>query len=407
MACLSSGDPQNGRRLSYMRNLWLYFLSGFLSLALLALVGVQILFNWKVDPLIEKSQSIQRQHLNLYLGDLAFLAQDGLPSLTRSEAHSDAGATLNQRLYWTPPHHPLAAGIGREHPIVPVSVRENLLRLGSDWIRRHKKLAKTQVDFSLFDDLSSFDHWNIENQSPIAKIKEHDVFVPPNLLPTPETSDLTALAQLRLMRGAADNDALRALKDVRRLAELMLTTENLELTLAGVSILDDERKAYRYFVDTKGLPASAWTPIDPSTTRRANRAIRATRGYLRLWTPTDLSTRIFLGDFAPVGLCAAANEALPQEFTLRPLLEPKWPFERDYRDDYKHLDQIWARIQSHCRVQYLRHLVEIGNFKAPLPGPFLFNRLPYSRKVFGMRFDVANFTGFDAYNKLPSSASNQ
>ncbi len=207
--------------------------------------------------------------------------------------------------------------------------------------------------------------------------------------------------KIRLMLGAADKDALNALRDVRNLARLMFTTENLQLVIAGIAMLDDERFAYRYFVDEMGLDPLAWTPYDRNVTRRAHRAIVATRGYVRLWTPPDIMKRLFeAGPDAPIGLCAALNEALPQEYALRSHLEPQWPFEHDLRQEYRRLDELYERSKASCRLTYLTHLISTGNFRVDIPGPLLLSRLPYARKVFGLRLSLNGSDGFEEYDAL-------
>jgi hypothetical protein len=189
------------------------------------------------------------------------------------------------------------------------------------------------------------------------------------------------------------------LRDARILGRLLLTTENIQLTLAGLLILDFERRAYRYYVDNLKMNALTWTPIDPNVTRRARRAILATRAYLRLWTPTKTLDDFFLGEATPPGLCAAANEGLPFDYALRGILEPHWPFEMDTRAEYSRLDHIFLKAQSACRLKYLSSLTKDGRLRVKVPGSVVFNDLPYSRKIFGLRLSAAELGGFEAYGR--------
>ena len=377
---------------------WLVFSStAGLVLAALALGVVESLYRWQVRPKVESNRAVQARHLALYQDDLSYLGQfDILKS--RKTGKADAGPWLNRKLFWSPVRE--VSSETSPLPAVAIPVREELLRLRSEWMDKHHKARTAKADLSFFMGLGQFDYWDIETHSPIEELAARNIFVPPPELPVPEVSDLLAAAKLRLMRGALDKEAMTALQDVRNLARLLLTTENMNLVLAGIAILDDERKAYRYFVDHQGLSESAWIPIDRNTTRRAYRAILATRGYLRIWTRPDTMDEIYLKGAEPVGLCAAANEAFPQTFALAPVLKPHWPLEFDLRDEYAKLDQVLDRSRSSCRLKYLSALIETENFATELPGPFLLNRLPYSRKIFGLRTSVNRFSGFDAYNAL-------
>jgi len=392
----------------------LAFVTVFLSA--LAFAGIEMLYRWQVLPKLGSNLATEERHLQLYLEDLDFFARADLgfrefkPFLT---GKADAGPFLNTHLKWLPEPEPeeifgeaitapLKEAAARP-ALVPIEIREQLLRFGNDWIRQHPKTKRWKTDLSIYKELLRFDHWDIEIESPIARLIENDIFLPPPKIPLPEPQDLIASAKVRLMMGARNGDLMTALTEVRQFARLLLTTESQQLVIAGLAVLDNERRAYRYFVDEKGMNPQAWIPIDRNVTRRARRAIYATRGYLRAWTPSVALDKIYRDDRDPVGLCAAANEAFPLEFTLRPMLEPHWPLARDSRAQYRKLDWIFDQLQSRCRLRYLRHLVKTGGFGLlPLqtPGPWLLQRFPYARKVFGMRVSVANFPGFDLYNSL-------
>jgi hypothetical protein len=374
----------------------LFLAAGAITLFTVAIGGLNALYRWQVKPLLIANTSTQDRHHALYLEDADFLAKTGLLNSVAVEGHADAGLTLNDHLHWDPPG-PVARGLSS--PVISPAIREALLRLGPDWMIHHARAKNMKADLSFFADLGKFDYWDIENHSPIADLIEKKEFVPPPSLPIPEVWDLLDATRLRLMMGAVNRDLLPALKDARFLSKLLLTTENLQLTLAGLTVLDEERKAYRYYVDNLGLPAGAWTPVDRNTTRRANRAILATRGYLRLWTRPQFLQEMFNDDFRAPGLCSAANEAYPLEFSLRPVLEPHVPLELDLRPQYKVLDTIFAHIENECRMKYLKALVHGGSFNTSMPGPLVINRVPYSRKIFGLRLSAANFDGFDAYDK--------
>jgi hypothetical protein len=393
-----------------MRRSLVYLAVGFLVLGALGLSGLTFLFSWKVKPALESGRRVQESFFSLYREDVAYLHKVSLfadPLLLKKR---DASSSLNARVYWFPrtPQTP-----GKTAPLVPMSVREELLRMKNTWINQASKSKRMTADLSLFSDIDQFDHWDIESgPSPIRHLAEKAEFVPPPRLPIPEAGDLIAAAKLRLMkatlgvslhglgrsdRKSSNQELLAALADTRQLARLLLTTENQQLVLAGLAILDHERLAYRHYVDEFGLAPELWQPINRNTTRRANRAIQGTRGYLRLWTKPDILNQVFLGSSIPPGFCSAVNDSFPLENSLRGLLEPHWPFEMDFSDEYERLDQIFTKALEHCRIRYLRSLTKAGRFATSYPGPFLLNRLPYSRKVFGMRLDTISVGGFDSY----------
>ena len=226
--------------------------------------------------------------------------------------------------------------------------------------------------------------------------------MPPSKISLPDANDIIALSKLRLAQGSMMNQPLVALREVRKLAELLMTTENLQLTMTGLALLDHERRAYNFFVNERQIKTDDWKPVDRNITRRAHRALIASPGYLRLWTDADILQKDFI-DHTPPGFCATVNEALPFEFSLRGLLEPEWPLEHSLASEYERLDRVFLKARSQCRLRYLTKLVEANRFAEDVPGPVVLNRLPYARKVFGMRLSTANFSGFDGYGQAAKS----
>ncbi len=376
---------------------WLSFVAAVvLSLSIIAIGLVEVLYRLQVKPTLEKNRAVQERFIQPYLDDLQFLAKNPLFE-NRSAGMTDAGVYLNAKVFWSPTIAGAPAR-GQAQPLVSTEARENLLRMKTEWMRKFPRAEKLKADLSLFTGLNRFDYWDIEAESPIGDLIGKRRFIPPPQLPIPEVSDLLAVVKLRLMMGALTKDPLAALTDVRQLSRLLLTTENMQLVLAGLSALDLERFAFRFYVEEMGMNAGQWTPIDRNTTRRAYRAILATRGYLRLWSRPEKIQTIFLGELTPIGLCAAANEALPLEYSLRRKLEPRWPLEINLKTEYSRLDQVLKRSRTFCRLRYLNDLASARAFDIRMPGPLFLSHLPYSRKVFALRVSVINFGGFDGYS---------
>lgn len=376
----------------------------------LSIGGLQLLYAWRVAPTLNANLALQDRFHTLYEEDVEYIARSPLADLMAQNGMSnDASQFLNSRFFWAP----LPDGVQKvaAKPIVDAELNEKILRLRNDWMTIAAKKTSIDLDLSFLDSLSSYDHWNIEVASPIAYLTEKAIFVPPPRLPIPEANDVVSAIKVRLIQGAQTNKPSQALQAARDFARLLLSTENLQLVLTGLAVLDHERTAYRYYVDELKYPQKNWLPIDRNVTRRAQRAILATRGYLRLWTNEEYIAKYFLETPAPA-FCAVVNEAMPLEFSLRPVLEPKLPLEIDLRDEYSRLDRVFLKAQAGCRLRYLNRLVETGRFANELPGLLLLNRLPYSRKIFGLRLSTANFGGFDAYSavdlgRAPGSGQNE
>lgn len=378
-------------------------------LFVIAFTGLELLYSWRVAPVLAEHLQMQEKYYSAFNEDLAFIEGSApfrqlasvikvksqtLTDLPIENKKGDAATFLNGKVYWVP--H-TAKALGAAKPLVNVELREEIMRLKEDWIRKYQMLDRRGIDLSLFSELQNYDRWDIELASPISQLAESGEFIPPGRLPVPDAGDLTALARLRLMKGAEQRDFLTALKEVRKLAELLLTTEYQQLFLAGLTVLDHERKAYRYFVDERGFSPAAWQPVDRNVTRRAHRLVLALQGYLQLWTPKKFLEEIFISRILPTGFCSAINETWPIQATLRASLEPRFPMERDYTDNFTTLDEIYLIAEKQCRLRYIKALAKSDQLRAKLPGWLFATRLPYARKVFGMRLSLAGFNGFDAY----------
>ncbi len=364
--------------------------------------GLEYLAHTNVDPGIRANIEIERSHLDAYLSDLEFLKNQPL-LVFKKTGQSDAGPYLNPRLAWAP----TIAGQESTRELIPEKMREKILRYRGDWMRQYPRVELDSVDLSWLSELSKFDHWDLESAGPIHELLKKSAFIPPGHLPNPDTLDIETFIKIRLMKGARDSQALKALTEVRKFAELSLTTESIYQQINGLAILGIERRAYRFYVEHSLLNATDWTLVDQNFTRRANRAIWATRGYLRLWTPADILQKVFLDESRmPIGICAAINEELPNDFAVESMLDSYWPFERDYREKYAALNKLLERGKTVCRLAYLQKMIEAHAFHPPhlIIGPFM--HLPYARKLFGLKLVSGRFSGFDGYtaNAKPDGA---
>jgi hypothetical protein len=373
------------------RGAW-YAAGIFAALGGVAAGGVSYLGTTQVDPVRQHNESIQRQFASDYRDDLEFVQAEPFFATSR-QGTADASEFLNRQLTWLP--KPPTAG---PKPLIDAALLNKILRLRNDWIEHYGSFRRVLPDFSLLRELLRYDFWDLERNGPLDALVASGAFVPPSELPAPDSMELAALVKLRLMKATEGGEWLAALRECRHVARLMFSTESLQLQLAGLALLDIERRAYRHYVEHNMIDEAAWQPIDRNFTRRASRAIWATRGYLRLLTPGDLFQQALLDPKRdPIGLCAAANESYPIEWSLKPLLDGRWPGQVDLRANYARLDQAWERARGRCRLRYLEALRASGKIDPSLPVPFLFRAFPWSRQLFGLKLSTLNFVGFEAY----------
>ena len=363
-------------------------------LAVLGVTGVEYLGRTRVDPIIEDYRAIQSKHLALYEEDQEFLSRVPIFE-TPLNPIQDAGEVLNARVPWTPQPE------GQFATRVPADLTEEVIRYKNDWMRHHNRLLRNRnINLSWFSDLKNFDFWDIENNSPQEKLMKEERFVGAEQLPIPDAIELVILGKLRLAVGASENKPLPALQEVRKLAQLLLTAENIHLYTAALSLFDVERRAYQYFVDIEMLKETDWEPIPRNITRRASRAVWAARGYFHYWTEPPVLKRAFLGPRMPIGFCAAINEAAPRELSLRPMFVRRLPFERDMSEALVTIEKVIDRANGNCRLKYFKAMKELKLFSYESNVPRFLTKLPYSRKIFGLRISTLPFIGFEGYGDL-------
>lgn len=390
---------------------FLYALSACLSLVGFTIVGVEALYNKNLRAPVERVEALQADFLETYLDDVDFLertplggtagpASEGPEPAARapeSTLFKDAGPTLNKMVYWNPP-----SDIGAKAPLVEPKSREFLMRNQDDWIKSRSFLERGSIkaDISFFKEVSRFEYWDIEKNSPIEHLISRGEFVLPSKIPLPEALDLLTAVKVRLMRGSIDGNPVAALKDVRKFAMLLLTTENYQLVMVGLATIDLERRAYRDYVDRDWLDADTWQPIDRNTSTRAARAYAATAGYLRALTRESVFQKIFASGRTPPGFCAAINEQLPLEFVYRNQLTGWWPFERGYRAGFNRLDEALELAKKHCRLAFLTCLQKNGSIGGVEPsGPWPLTHFPYFRGLFALREWATMPTRLDGYQR--------
>jgi hypothetical protein len=393
-------------RIIFRRRMGIYFFSAAISLFTTGLLLVELLYFINVRPQLLANRAIEAKYVGAYAADLQRLAKTQYLATMQTvrAGKADAGIFLNEKVHWAPQLES-SMGVkkyGSQKPLVAASTREALLRLDSQWMQKHMRVENLKADLSLFTALDRFDYWDIEANSPIAELAEKHLYLPPAKLPFPDVQDLLAIGKLRLMHAAVNGpqDYVPALGDVRSLARLLLTTENQQLVMTGLSLLETERFAYNYFVKEMKMSPQSWIPTDAEDNRVAHRAILGTRGFLHLWTPTEIMRSIYLTETPPMGFCAAINEALPLEYALREVLEPQLPFEISLKSEYVALDEVYRRSHSICRLRYLGEMMAHNTFSIHVPGPLVLNRFWWARKVFGLRLSVYAFRGLGEYYTL-------
>ncbi len=278
MALLKLGDPVTlGREIRRARRPW------FLRWALLvpttvfvfALLGIFVLHRDVDARITESTATFERtqEFYDRYIEDRKILAEDTFFS-SYGNKH-DAGLYLNPRIKWE--------GKYQNTDLIPeIAVPSDLLRILKQIGAKPKKAvfdlaadpAFDRLDLSWMKKLSQFDHWDL-TASPSPAKSALDLGEPLVALASVDYNSLSALAQIRILRGFKTKDLLPALQEVRQLASLIYSNETLISSMVATGMLAIERNAYEEGLRRGLLKANQWKPVSAEQCARARRLVWA------------------------------------------------------------------------------------------------------------------------------------
>lgn len=369
----------------------------FVFLTSILISGFAILSRIDVAPAVKQLQNIQREYLADFLQDQTDLSTIALFT-QQSTRTLNAGTFLNDKFPWNPGFNGQDE-VAASGTVIEVKHRykDALMRYGKDWVGHNSWFNTETFDFSIFEQLRKFDHWDIETNSPIEKVGATEPYLNGIEIPIPDVTNLVVLSQLYLMKAVDVKNIQQALKDVRHLATLLLSTENLNLEMTGLRLLEFERVAHGYYVKHNLMNDKDWEPLSASIISKATRAWPATAGYARILTQDSTFKKVF-NEIKPIGLCAALNSSVPHDLLLKPMLSPRiWP-EVSFAKEYQRHEELVNNAKSHCRLKYVTRLMKAGTAYDRLPVPFPFGHLPFSRRTYGVKLATIGFTGFEIYS---------
>lgn len=368
----------------------------FIFLGSILISGFEILNRTDVAPAVSRLQQMQREFLEEFLKDQSDLTS--VPLFTQQSPRiKDAGPYLNVRFPWNPGFNGAdEVAVAGEPVEVKYRFKDALMRYGKDWVGHNSWFNAETFDFSIFAKLRDFDHWDVEVNSPIEKVGASQPYLNGIEIPIPDVTNLVVLSQLYLMKAVDTKETLQALKDVRHVATLFLSTENLSLEMTGLRLLNFERVAFTYYVKHQLLKETDWQPLTATILSQATRAWPATAGYARILTQDSTFKKVF-SEIKPAGLCAALNSNVPHDWLLKPMLQPRiWP-EASFAKAYQRHEELVETAKSQCRLKYVTRLMKAGTAYDRLPVPFPFGHLPFSRRTYAVKLATVGFTGFEIY----------
>lgn len=214
---------------------------------------------------------------------------------------------------------------------------QNFTQLKIQW-------KKMNLDFSWLTELQKYDHWSYDQSGPAYdESKEYKIIV----APTPEYSELQSWSKLRLLLGRDRGDLTAAFREVRQLAQLVMTHETLLSSMVAIAIMGLESKMY------KELDKKSQSQIDSKDLISLDLHYRARRFYFAVSSFTDLrlTPEVFKHfNSYKVGACHKIQEGIFNNIAYRRILIKEYP------EEYARLNQQIQESAKKCRTSFLRKM---------------------------------------------------
>lgn len=242
----------------------------------------------------------------------------------------DASSLLFAHVRWDR----LDAGLAS--PEVPAALVKQFKEWGADWPTHAGEAGVELLDFKWMADLPSYGYWDLE---PLGGALDAVPFSPLTE-PIPQFVDLLDIARARLSQGLASGHPVEAAMEVRALARLALSSEQLVGMMVGVGLLHVEHRAWEEAM-TRGLDVTGWEPISEADQQRLKRIVWAANAPVSLaGNGPMIDARV------NVGRCSALREGLGGAHFLRGYLQ------RRFAKRYEALTH--ALEESPCRLRRQR-----------------------------------------------------
>lgn len=212
---------------------------------------------------------------------------------------------------------------GREHdlasyldslkvqPQQPLALPEAVLSLPfEEQIKQARSLDYQAFDFGWMKRLKDYDHLNLSQLKANQAQLQNNPYLLPTMVDYPDFLTLKLWARFRILRGVAHAEVVEAVQEARQLAYLLLNSDSLPGAMTGLSILEEERQIYEYWMSRLSNWDPSWEPFAQNTLTRLRRTLPATPAfYMAGQTPMAVFRQIRKDPAVQVGTCVGMAEA--------------------------------------------------------------------------------------------------
>jgi hypothetical protein len=184
---------------------------------------------------------------------LSHESRDTLKTLPRSPAGRDAAAFMAPLMDYEKPLNGIRGQLRLPQPLV-----DRVYAYGNDWFTRITDADLEGLDFGWMEKLEQFDHWSLLGAGPL-RDGPYEHF---NSAPFPNYISLGQWAKLRYAMARRRGDLPRASAEVRQLADLTRSQDELIAEMIAQSLYRLDGAA-RAAANASGFNISGWERVDP------------------------------------------------------------------------------------------------------------------------------------------------
>lgn len=360
---------------------WISYLGLCLSTAFLGIsFWYEAVLNTQLLPQVASNRLIQNQVFKTYLNDLEWLQSH--PIFSRSQT---SDKNFQEFLFQIQERH--GENSITEHPalhpfFLDNNIKSQVLALGVDWIEKSYQLHKFEIDLSLFENILSYDYWDLSKP----ELNWGEKLEPFNLI---VSTKIFVLKSIREHKSAED-----ILIKLRKLSVLLASCEDIHFKLSALSALKIEEDTYNFF--NKRAPSDTlknWKLISALELARIRRTLLATSGYLEPWTSPDILRQVFLDQESNVSFCPAYKLKKQKLEKLKPLFASHFPFEISFSESQKVLNLIAEKFKKECHDSKSQLTTRFE-----MQGERALDKLPYFRRMTGIKTAIRDLYAYQDYN---------
>ena len=192
------------------------------------------------------------------------------------------------------------------------TLKRELSSLGVEWATNFQHGLRPLPSTAWMAELHSYGYWEFDSRNtPSSECRDGKGLRLWHV-------DAVGWAKLRMLEGLESGRPAEAARDVRQLAWLLYSTEDLLATTTAGSLLSVERQAFDSYL-AHGGAAVGWEPMTTEQITLLRRVIRATFALANYTTPLEVLDADVRPSADGIGVCAALTSMVEEWDDLRPV----------------------------------------------------------------------------------------